>query len=307
MPTMAGRGSSMRLTSGAIVGGATLAAIIPPSLAVVVVGSLVNLSVGALLIAGILPGLLIAGLILIYTYVRIALDPSLEPFVAPPAETRPWERLFAVLQILPFTLVIFSVIGMILMGIATPSESAATGVVGAMIAALIYRKLSFRMFFDSLLSTARISVMIIIILASSMLFGQLLGFIGASAGLLESVATMKLSGGMMFVVLMLIPFLLCMFVDVFAVAAVAIPIYIPIVSSYGYDPIWFWMMFLINIVLGSMTPPFGYTLFSLKGSAGFLKLEDIYLGAIPVVGVFLAGMLIMYLFPGIVLFLPGLL
>lgn len=307
MPTMTKRGYSVRLTSGAIVGGATLAAIIPPSLAIVVVGSLVNLSIGSLLIAGILPGVFIAVLILIYTYIRITIDPSLEPEVieAPPSDRPLHDRLVAALQILPFTLVIFSVIGMIMLGIATPSESAATGVVGAMIAAAVYRKLSLRMFYESLLSTSRITVMILIILATSKLFGQLLSFIGASSGLLDTVTSLELSSGLMFVVLMLIPFLLCMFIDVFAVVAVAIPIYLPIISSYGFDPIWFWMMFLINVVLGSMTPPFGYTLFSLKGAAGYVKLQDIYMGAIPVVLVFLIGMTAMYFYPPLVTFLPG--
>jgi len=306
MPSMNRRGYSVRLTSGAIVGGATLAAIIPPSLAVVVLGSLVNLSIGSLLIAGIIPGIFIATLILIYTYIRIIINPALEPAAVESISTEHpvRDRFFAVLQIMPFTLVIFSVIGMIMLGIATPSESAATGVIGAMFTSAIFRKLSFSMFCDSILSTTRITVMILIILAASKLFGQLLSFIGASAGLLETVTSLDLSNGWMFIVLMAIPFLLCMFVDVFAVVAVAVPIYLPIVNNCGFDPIWFWMLFLINIVLGSMTPPFGYTLFSLKGAADNVKIQDIYIGALPIVFIFIIGLTVMYFFPSMVTFLP---
>lgn len=308
MPTMMRRGYCPRLTSGTIVGGATLAAIIPPSLAVIVTGALVNLSIRSLLIAGIVPGILIASLILIYSYLRILINPSLEPkadtTTAPEHPLK--DKLIALLRLLPFTIVLFSVIGMILMGIATPSESAATGVVGAMIVAALYKSLTVKMMFESLLSTVRITAMLVIILASSKLFGQLLSFVGASAGLLEAVTTMDLSSGAMFIVLMLIPFLLCMFIDIFAVSVVAIPIYLPIVSTYGYDPIWFWMIFLINIVLGAMTPPFGYTLFALKGSVISLKLSDVYRGAMPMVFVFVIGIMLMYFFPPIVTFLPSL-
>lgn len=308
MPSMNRKGYSVRLTSGAIVGGATLAAIIPPSLAIVVLGSLVNLSIGSLLIAGIVPGLFIAVLILVYTYIRIVVDPSLEPAVVntPSPEIPFTDKLIALLRIMPFTLVIFSVIGMIMLGIATPSESAATGVAGAMIAATIYRKLSLKMYYESLISTVRITAMILIILATSKLFGQLLSFVGASNGLLRTVSSMALSNGGMFMVLMGIPFVLCMFIDIFAVVAVAVPIYMPIVANYEFDPIWFWMLFLINVVLGSMTPPFGYTLFSLKGAAISVKLEDIYVGAWPIVFVFISAMGIMYAFPSMITFLPGL-
>ena len=129
---------------------------------------------------------------------------------------------------------------------------------------------------------------------------------GASAGLMQLVSSLNLSASVMFVLLMLAPFSLCMFIDLFAIMMVAIPIYLPLLKIYGYDPIWFWMLFLINLVLGSMTPPFGYTLFSLKGAAPNVPLDDIYAGAWPMVGVFLVGMALMFFFPAIVTFLPSL-
>jgi tripartite ATP-independent transporter DctM subunit len=295
LPTMLQRGYGARLTAGAVVGGATLAAIIPPSVIIVIMASMVGVSTGGMLIAGIVPGLFIAFLMLVYTYIRIIFNPSLEPerIESTPTDHPIRDRILAVFQLLPFCLVIFSVIGLIMLGIATPSESAATGVIGALIASAVYRKLSFRMFYESLVSTVRISATILIILVASKLFGQLLSFTGASAGLLQAITSFDLSYGLMFLVLMAIPFVLCMFIDPFAVLAVAVPIYIPIVSSYGFDPMWFWMLFLINLCLGSMTPPFGYTLFALKASVGNISLQDVYFGAYPMVFVFVIGIIVM--------------
>jgi len=105
---------------------------------------------------------------------------------------------------------------------------------------------------------------------------------------------------------MLIPFILCMFIDLFAVMLVAIPIYDPLLTVYSFDPIWFWTLFLINMTLGSLSPPFGYTIFALKGAYPELAMDDVYAGAWPMVWLFLIGMAIMYIFPSIVTFLPNL-
>lgn len=307
MPNMNSRGYNTRLTAGAILGGATLAAIIPPSLGVIILGSLVDVSIAGLLIAGILPGILLAVLMVVYTWVRILFNPALEPQIetANDIQRSTKDRVRAVIRMLPFSLVIFFVMGLIMLGIATPSESAATGVVGALIVAAVYRKLSLKMFFESLLSAASITAVLMVILVSSKLFGQLLAFIGASAGLMQAVTALELSASWMFLVLMAVPFILCMFIDLFAVMMVAIPIYLPLLKVYGYDPVWFWMLFLINLVLGSMTPPFGYTLFALKGAAPDVSLDDIYIGAWPMMIVFLIGMALMFIFPSIITVLPG--
>jgi len=307
MPNMNRRGYNIRLTSGVMLGGATLAAIIPPSASCVILGSLVDVSIAALLIAGVIPGLILAILILAYTYLRILINPHLEPEDDKEASSRTTmkDRLLAMASILPFTLVIFSVMGLIMLGIATPSESAATGVIGALIAAAIYKKLSLKMFIDSLLSTVCISSMILIIMASSKLFGQLLSFIGASSELMRTVTQLNFSAGWMFLILMIVPFILCMFIDLFAVMFVCIPFYLPLIQHFQFDPIWFWMLFLINLALGAMTPPFGYTLFALKGAAQEVTLSDIYVGVWPVVFIFLLGMAIMYFIPPIVTSLPG--
>jgi len=308
LPSMKTRGYDVRLSVGAILGGATLAAIIPPSLAVVILGSLVDVSISGLLIAGIIPGILLAALMAGYTFVRMLLNPALEPAMSKAANEQSTvkTRLIALVRILPFSVVIFFVMGLIMLGVATPSESAATGVVGAVIVAALYRKLSLRMLMESILSAAAITTMLMSILLCSKLFGQLLAFTGSTTGLMKAVSGLPLSGNAMFLLLMAVPFVLCMVIDLFAVMMVAIPIYLPLLKIYGYDPIWFWMLFMINLVLGSMTPPFGYTLFSLKGATPDVSLEDIYIGAWPMMLVFIVGIGIMIVFPQVVSFLPSL-
>ncbi len=308
LPVMEERGYDKRLSVGAVIGGASLAPIIPPSLLVIMVGSMVDVSIAKLLIAGIIPGVLLAAMMVVYTYIRVLRDPTLEPprDEGPKVKLSTKELLIAFTQTLPFLIVIFSVMGLIMLGVATPNESAATGVLGALVASAIFRKLSLKMVVQSILGTCSISAMILIIIACSMFFGQLLTFTGATTGLVGMASNLGFSALGTFVVLMLIPFALCMFVDLFAVMLIAIPIYEPLLDVYGYDPVWFWMMFLINMTLGAMTPPFGYTIFALKGAAPQFSMEEVYGGTWPMVGIFILGMIIMYIVPSIITFLPSL-
>lgn len=307
MPIMLQRGYSPRLSVSAILGGASLAPIIPPSLLVVMIGSMVDTSIAKLLIAGVFPGIMLASMMVAYTYYRIVKNPKLEPpsTAENAAKISGKDKLLALVQTFPFMIVIFSVMGLILLGVATPNESAATGVVGALISAAIFRKLNFKMLRESVLGTCSVSAMIMIIIASSMLFGQLLSFTGATSGLVTVATEMNLPKVATFFVLMLIPFILCMFIDLFAVMLVAIPIYDPLLSVYQFDPIWFWTLFLINMTLGALSPPFGYTIFALKGAAPELAMDDVYGGAWPMVVLFIIGMAILYMFPWIVTYFPS--
>ena len=309
LPKMQKLGYDTNLTNFTILGGASLAPIIPPSLLVIVIGSLVrDTSIAGLLIAGIIPGLLISFILFLYVYFSISRKPDLSPSSSEEVETYSLrEKMKELAKVSPFFIVIFSVMGLILLGVATPSEAAATGVVGAAITAAIYKSFDLKMLWDSLQSSAKISLMIIIIVASSKLFGQLLSFMGATSGLINFVSTLELSDWMMFFILMLIPFVLCMFIDQFAFILLAIPLYTPVVSAYDFDPIWFWTIFLINLTVGSLTPPFGYTLFALKGAADNVLISDVYKSAWPVVALFMASIAAFYFFPSIITFLPNLL
>ncbi|MCE8008159.1 TRAP transporter large permease [Aestuariivita sp.] len=299
LPQMQDRGYDPRLSAGTILAGASLAPIIPPSLLAIIVGSLADVSIAGLLVAGILPGLLFAALTLGYVFLR-----DVPPPAPPQAETG--SALRAVLKMTPFLLVIFAVMGLILLGIATPSESAATGVVGALIVAAISGRLSLALLREAIGSAVITAGVILIIICSAKLFSQLLSFAGATRGLVSMMSDLGLGPDMTFLLMMLIPFVLCMFIDQIAFMLLAIPIYQPIVAAMGFDPIWFWTLFMINLTVGSLTPPFGYTLFALKGASDRLSTGQVFGAAWPVVAIFVTGMVVLWAVPGLVTTIPGL-
>jgi len=307
LPGMLDRRYDAKMSTGAILAGASLAPIIPPSVLVIIIGTLANVSIAGMLIAGILPGLMLAIMFLIYTLGRVRLNPELAPEDAATStvDVGLGEKLHAILRVLPFALIIFCVMGLILLGIATPSEPAATGVIGSMITAAYYRKLNWKMISESLSSAAFIASMILVIMASSKMFSQLLAFTGSTRELTQVVAGLDLSAYVMLFIMMLIPFILCMFIDQIALMLVVIPIYQPLIKSLEFDPIWFWLLMLLNVTVGGMTPPFGYTIFAFKGATDRVSLQQIFSATWPFVAIFLLGMLVIAVFPPIATFLPG--
>ena len=251
-PTMRNRGYDTKLSIGTMLAGASLAPIIPPSVLAIVIGTLSNTSIAGLLIGGIIPGLLLAGLFLLYTMVRVKLNPELAPDDADDVIERvpTAEKLRAVASCLPFGLIIFSVMGFIMFGIATPSEAAATGVLASLITAAYYRRLNFSMIVESLGTSAFITSMILLIMASSRMFSQLLAFSGATTELTNLIVSLDWSPMLMLFIMMLIPFILCMFIDQIALMLVVIPIYQPLLSTLGFDPVWFWLIMLLNVTVG---------------------------------------------------------
>lgn len=308
MPGMVARGYDRNIAAGLIVSGASLAPIIPPSLLAIIVGSIADVSIAKLLIAGFIPGLLLAGIFLIYVFIRIAMNPKLAPANSDSeqGDVTSGEMAWALIRILPFAIVIFSVMGFILMGIATPSESAATGVVGALITAAIYQNLSFRMIWNSVMASITVSAMILAIMAMSKMFTQLLAFTGATSELVELVANLGYGPLTMLIIMLAVPFVLCMFIDTIAVILLTIPIYQPVVDAMGFDPVWFWLLFLINITLGAITPPFGYTLFAFKAVVPDMSISDVYKATWPFVILFLIGIAVIIAVPGIATWLPNL-
>ena len=308
MPGMHERGYNRGIAAGLIIGGASLAPIIPPSLLAIIVGSLADVSIAKLLIAGVVPGLLISGIFLVYVFARIAANPSLAPQnVSDERESVSGiEMLVALIKTLPFLIVIFSVMGFIMLGVATPSESAATGVIGALLTAAIYRKLNFQMIWDSLVASISVSAMILVIMAMSKMFTQLLAFTGATSQLVNLVANLGYDPIIMLILMLAVPFLLCMFIDTIAVMLLTIPIYQPVVNALEFDPVWFWLLFLVNITLGAITPPFGYTLFAFKAVVPEMSIGQVYRATWPFVGLFLLGIALIIAFPAIATWLPNL-
>tara|TARA_B100000809_G_C15071528_1_gene506211 strand:+ start:145 stop:1458 length:1314 start_codon:yes stop_codon:yes gene_type:complete len=306
MPGMQARGYDRDIAAGLIVGGASLAPIIPPSLLAIVVGSIAEVSISKLLIAGVIPGLFLGVIFLVYVFGRIAMNPSLAPanVSSERGEVTLEEQLIALVRTLPFVIVVFSVMGFIMLGIATPSESAATGVIGALITAAIYRNLNLQMIWDSIMGSITVSAMILTIMAMSKMFTQLLAFTGATSELVEFVVNLNLGPTLMLLIMLAVPFFLCMFIDTIAVILLTIPIYQPVVNSLDFDPVWFWLLFLVNITLGAITPPFGYTLFAFKAVVPDMSISEVYKATWPFVLLFLTGIALIIMFPGIATWLP---
>lgn len=305
-PTMIARGYDRRLSIGAIMAGASLAPIIPPSVLVVVVATLADVSIARLLVAGIVPGLVAALLFLIYIGARVVANPTLSPAAGERDRGGGWRgKLRACALLMPFSIIIFSVMGLILLGVATPSEAAATGVVGTLVVAGIYRRLSWTMIWSAIEGAALVTAMILVIVVSSNLFGQLLAFTGATRQLVAFGATLSEQPYALLAVLLAVVFLLCMFIDQIALMLILVPLYQPLVGSIGFEPIWFWLLVLLNLTVGGMTPPFGYTMFAFKASAPEVALSEIYGASWPFVGLFVLLMVLVVLWPPLATWLPS--
>jgi tripartite ATP-independent transporter DctM subunit len=309
-PGMERRGYDRKLSIGMILGGASLAPVIPPSVLVIIIATLAQVSVAGLLVAGVVPGLLLAVMFIAYALIRVRLNPKLAPAANTSSETDNLpKRTIAreLLRCVPFTLIIASVMGLILAGVATPSESAATGVIGAMLTAAVFGNLRLPMLTEALRGSVLITAMILVIMASSTLFSQLLALSGASGQLTEWVTQLGWSPIWMLLVMMGLVFVFCLFIDQVAVMLVIIPIYMPLVAVLGFDPLWFWLLMLLNVTVGGITPPFGYAMFAFKGARPDVAMNELFAAAWPFVGLFLIGMLIVGVFPSLATWLPGML
>ena len=305
-PTMRNRGYDTKLAIGNMLAGASLAPIIPPSVLAIVIGTLSNTSIAGLLIGGIIPGLILAAFFLAYTMIRVKANPSLAPDDDDAPQVTLVEKLGAVVSCFPFAIIIFSVMGFIMFGIATPSEAAATGVLAALVTAAYYKRLNWKMIVDSLGTSAFITSMILLIMASSRMFSQLLAFSGATTELTNLIVTLDWPPMLMLFVMMVIPFIMCMFIDQIALMMVVIPIYQPLLTTLGFDPVWFWLIMLLNVTVGGISPPFGYVIFAFQGAADKVTIGEVFSASWPFVALFLLGMVALAAFPPLVTFLPGL-
>jgi len=308
-PAMKTRGYDPKLSIGTILAGASLAPIIPPSVVVIIIGALADTSISALLIAGIIPGFILSGLFLGYVIARVKLNPALSPSdeAAPAKTTTARDKWLAVWDLTPINLILAVVMGFLMAGICTPSESAALGVAGAIVAAAYYKTLSWRMTWDSFAESMKIAGMVLVIIASATMFSQLVAYTGASAKLATWVTTLDLHPLLMLFMMMAFPFVWCMFCDQVALLIVIIPIYQPLLKALQFDPVWFWTLMLLNVTVGGMTPPFGYTMFAFKGAAADVPMGTIFSASWPFVWLFVVSMVIVAIFPGTATWLPRIL
>lgn len=305
-PEMEKRGYSKTMTFGPILASGSLAIMIPPSALAVILASLGKFSVGKILVAIILPGLLLALAYAAYIVIRCSLNPSL----APPYEVKPaplGKRLSDLAKyVLPLMSVIVVVIGTIFLGIATPTEAASVGTLLCFALAFAYRKLDWTVLKTAVASATSITVMVFMILTGSAAFGQILAYSGVTAGITNLALQLPVEPIIVLILMQLVVFFMGMFLEQTSILLVTIPIFMPIVSAIGFDPVWFGAIMLLNLELATLSPPFGLSLFVMKGIASAdTNIMDIYKAAMPYVGINVLVMALMMLFPQIVLWLPS--
>jgi tripartite ATP-independent transporter DctM subunit len=307
LPEMRRRGYHPTIAMGPILATGSIAILIPPSALAVVLGSLANIPIAELLIAGIVPGLILAAAFFTYVVGRCALDPRL----APVYETEPlslWARVWPFLvYVLPLLALFFLVVGSILLGWATPNESAALGAVGAFIAAICYRSLDWRALKRSLLETAKVTGMAMFIICASVTYSQILSFSGAIDGLLSIISAWQLGRFEVLVVMMIVLLVLGCFVDQLSMMLITLPFFLPMVHAAQIDPVWFGVLVLLALEISFTTPPFGLLLYVLKGVApADISMRQIIAAALPFIGIEILVLAVLIAVPDLSIWLPKL-
>ena len=307
VPDMQKRGYKKHMAIGPILGTGGLAMLIPPSALAVLLATLAELDIGALLIAGIVPGLLLALLYVILVFAMVIIDPS----AAPAYELDPisWGRKLKLLflDILPMVSIVIGVILLIMFGVATPSESAAFGCLGVVILAILYRSLTWKSIVDSVKGALKVTTMALLIIFGSATFSALLAFSGASSGLIKWATAFDLAPITMLLVMFCILLVLGMFMDQLSMMLLTVPIFFPLAQTLDFDLIWFAVIVLLALEISFTTPPFGLLLFVMKGvSPPETTMRDIYVAALPFMGCAILLVALLIIFPGIALWLPGL-
>jgi len=304
LPEMKRYKYSMELACGAVASGGTIGMMIPPSVVFIVYAIMTEQSIGSLFIAGILPGLLTALLFCVTIYLQCVRRPEL----GPRAPSSSWKAKILSLRGAWETMVLFvAVMGGMFLGIFTPTEGAAIGAAGTIIIIAIKRKLSFRMLIQSLKETLRTSVMVMIIVAGAVVFGHFLAVTRIPFAMANWLGGLPLPGWVIMLLITGFYLVAGCFVDALALILLTIPIIYPVVTNLGFNAVWFGVMIVLVTQMGTITPPVGVCVYVVSGIERDVPLEAIFRGALPFLLALLVAALLLILFPGIALFLPGLL
>ena len=306
LPSMLERNYDKELALGCINSGGGWGILIPPSVIMILYALISGESVGRLFAGGVFPGLLLLGLVSSYIAIRCYFQPRLGPAL-PSQERGDWIRKISALKavILPIVIVMM-VLGSIIGGVTTPTEAAAMGVLGAIISALIYRHFSWALLKEAAMRTLRLTGMIMWILFGAYCFSAAYHGMGANQ-LIENMMQ-HIPGGPWGTIIFIqfIIFLLAMVLDPAGIMMITVPVFLPLIKAHGFDPLWFGILFVINMEIGYMTPPFGFNLFYLKGIVPpGITMGDIYRSVIPYTLVESTGLALVMIFPQIAVWLPN--
>ncbi|WP_146048614.1 TRAP transporter large permease [Roseibium marinum] len=301
-PEMTSRGYGTRLTYGVVAAGATLGILIPPSIAMIIYGTNVGVPVPQLFIAGVIPGLILSlgfmACVTAWSFVCPGATPRGEAYSI-------GEKIGGSLSILPFLLVIAVVLGSLYAGVATPSEAGGVGAAASLVIALYRRSLSWRGLYLTAIETVRITSFLLLIVVGAAIMSWVFDFLRIPKTLVGLVEGADLAPWLVVAIIAAVYVVLGMFIESISMMLMTLPVTFPIMMSIGVDPLWFGVFLVVMIELGLVTPPVGIILFILRGVAGDVPVKEIVYGVIPFVGVILTFLVLIYLVPDIVLWLPN--
>lgn len=307
MPEMLRRGYHPTLSMGPIMATGSIAMLIPPSALAVLLGSLAGMSISRLLIAGIIPAILIATLFFLYIVIRATLRPQDAPSgeaISRLSFIERWRPF--VIYVLPLSVILIAVVGSLLAGIATPTESAALGVIASFLMAAIYRCLTWQAIKTILAETAQTSTMILFIIMASTTFSQILTFSGATNGMVSLITTAGADPFMVLIMMMLVLLVLGCFVDQVSMVMITVPLFVPVANAVGIDLVWLGIVYLLTMEISFLTPPFGLLLFVMKGIAPpEVRITTVYKAAFPFLLIEFFVLMLVLIFPQIGLWLPS--
>ena len=299
-------GYDVRLAAGTITAGGTLGILIPPSIMLVVMGPIMEIPVTDLFAAAIIPGIMLAVLYAGYTTIRCYLDPSLGPIV--PEEEREKDMKVVLYEffmgLVPPALLVFSALGSILLGLATPTEAAGCGALGAIVLALAYRKLTLEKLKDGLIKTLEITALIMLLVAASNFFGAVFARLGTPTMITDFLLSLEVNRYLILFIVMGMIFLLGWPLEWVPIVLIVVPIILPLIEGLGFNLIWFAILVAVNLQTAWLSPPVALSAYFLKGVVPEWDLKDIYLGMMQFMVLQIIGLIIIIVFPKIVLWLP---
>jgi tripartite ATP-independent transporter DctM subunit len=307
LPAMLRAGYDVKLSTGVVCAGGCLGILIPPSILLIVYAATAGVSAVKLYAAAFFPGFLLAGLYVVYVIVRAVINPALAPKLPPEETNVPFSKVLWALatSFLPLALLIVSVLGAILFGLATPSEAAGAGALMAIVLAAAYRSLNFRMLQESVYLTARATAMVCYLFIGSWTFSSVFALLGGQSVVEQFFLSMNLTPVQFLLLTQTIIFLLGWPLEWTEIIIIFVPIFLPLLDDFGIDPIFFGILVALNTQTAFNTPPVAMAAFYLKGVAPpQVKLTDIFSGALPFVGLVFLTMALVYVFPQIALWLP---
>lgn len=306
VPEMSRRGYKSYMSIGPILGTGGLAIIIPPSALAVLLATLAQIDVAALLLAGVIPGLILAGFYIATIWLQTKIDPNAAPAYDVPTMSLAEKIILLFREVVPMVGIMVVIIIMMIEGFVTPSEAAAFGALGVLLLAVIFKCLTLDALRKSIRGALRVTLMAYLIVFGSATFSQLLAFSGASRGLVKWATSFDLAPLAMLMIMFAVLLLLGMFMEQISIMLLTVPIFFPLAQSLGFDLVWFALIMLLSLEISFTTPPFGLLLFVMKGVAPpGTTMREIYTSAFPFIGCSLMLVVLLIAFPNLALWLPS--